>query len=141
LNLYIDSSALVKAFLQEPSATEARRALDDAEVQATNRVAYAEVQAAFERARREDRLTDQGYRKARADFRGQWQSLYIVEVDQELVETASELMRRHPLRALDSIHLASALAFGRDASFACWDTRLWDSARAAGFRMIPEAVG
>jgi predicted nucleic acid-binding protein len=140
LDLYLDSSAIAKATLDEPGGVELRAAMDTSERVATCRVAYAEVFAALARARREGRLADASYRSVRADFRRQWPTFFIVDVDQQLVENAAGLLERHALRGFDALHLAAALEFEREATFACWDARLWSAAAGLGFPMIPKAA-
>jgi uncharacterized protein with PIN domain len=51
--LYLDTSALVKLYVDEPLSQELSAALDEAEAVATSLLAYAEARAAFARARAE----------------------------------------------------------------------------------------
>ena len=44
------------------------------------------------------------------------------------------------LKGADAIHLASALAFGRDLVFTTWDRRLHRAARAEGLRVAPASL-
>ncbi len=69
--------------------------------------------------------------------------LVTIDVDAGVLDTAEQLVYRHTLRAIDAVHLASAMTWrGEDresVAFACWDARLWDAARAEGFPMLPTA--
>ena len=51
--LYLDTSALVKLYVQEPGTDAVKAWVAEAEAAATSWVAYAETRAAFARARRE----------------------------------------------------------------------------------------
>lgn len=108
---------------------------------ATARLAYVETRAAFARAAREGRLTISDARSATRVFDQRWSQLGIVELDDSLVREAAALVDSRPLRAADAVHLASALSIAADdpnsVTFACWDARLWDEARRAGFTMAP----
>jgi hypothetical protein len=54
----------------------------------------------------------------------EWAALGVIEVDQDLVERATELALVHELRSLDALHLASALVLPReDLIVAVWDRR------------------
>jgi predicted nucleic acid-binding protein len=53
---------------------------------------------------------------------------------------AADLALEDGLRALDSVHLASALTAGSDATLATWDERLWAAARRRGFELLPERL-
>ena len=65
----------------------------------------------------------------------------VIEVDQDLVERATELALAHELRSLDALHLASALILPReDLLVAVWDRRLHAAARAEGLGLFPEVL-
>ena len=73
--------------------------------------------------------------------RREWTALSVIEVDQDLVERATELALAHELRSLDALHLASALVLPReDLIVAAWDRRLHAAARAEGLRLFPEVL-
>ncbi len=58
----------------------------------------------------------------------------------DVLMLARDLIRRHPLRGFDAIHLASASALrtmlAEDFAFAAADTRLLEAARAERFRAL-----
>jgi predicted nucleic acid-binding protein len=134
---------LVKAFLDEMGRDELLEILADAGTVATARLAYVETRAAFARAARDGRLTASEARLATRAFDQRWSQLAIVELDDTLVREAAALADVHPLRSADAVHLASALSIAVEephtVTFACWDARLWDEARKAGFVMGPRA--
>ena len=71
----------------------------------------------------------------------EWAAFNVIEVDQELVERATELALAHDLRSLDALHLASALVLPReDLTVAAWDRRLHAAARAEGLGLFPEIL-
>ena len=71
-------------------------------------------------------------------FRDEWPLFSVIDVDQELVETAAELAVDESLRTLDALHLASALVLpGADRILATWDERLWSAAESRGVRLLP----
>lgn len=76
-------------------------------------------------------------------FDARWSELAVLGIDAGLVREAATLTRAHPLRADDAIHLASALLLAGESragiTFACWDARLWEAARAVGFALAPAA--
>lgn len=61
--LYLDTSALVKLYVEEPLSQELTVAVTEAEAVATSLIAYTESRAAFARARREARLSLPVYRR------------------------------------------------------------------------------
>jgi predicted nucleic acid-binding protein len=56
LILYLDTSALVKLYVEEAGTGEVATRVDEATIVATCRVAYAQARAAFARHRREGGL-------------------------------------------------------------------------------------
>ncbi len=137
----MDSSALIKAFVPEDGRDYLLDLLGTASIVATSRISYVECRAALSRAKREGRLQARGESVATRNLDDRWLQLQVVELDEELTRNAGELTRRHPLRASDAIHLASADVIAEESreevTFACWDRRLWQAATESGFGVAP----
>jgi predicted nucleic acid-binding protein len=74
-------------------------------------------------------------------FRSEWPAFGVIEIDQELVERATELALAHELRSRDALHLAAALLLpGDELTMAGWDRRLHAAASAEGLTVFPEAL-
>ncbi len=131
--LYLDTSSLVKVYVEEEGSPAVREQVDRAEVVATSVVAYAETRAALARQRREGGLTAAAFDRARADFEEDWPSYVTLEVSEAVYREAGDLAEKHHLRALDSLHLASyMLLFGdgtKQIRFSSFDERLNRAAR------------
>jgi len=119
-------------------------ALASERIVATSAVAYAELRSTFARRLRERYLDEPSHRAAVTLLAARWAGYVTLAIDDACLRQAGELVdrhTRHALRALDAIHLASALRIaGADPSgvtFACWDLRLWRAARDEGFTMLP----
>jgi uncharacterized protein len=111
-NFYADSSALVKRHIPEIGATWFRALADPVagNVIATARISMAEVYSALNRRIRESTLDATDYTHIVADFDALCTTQYtLVELTALIVERARQLLERHPLRAYDAVHLASAL--------------------------------
>ena len=134
--LYLDSSNIVKLFLQEPDTAEMKRQAAAADKLASSRIAYAEVRSAFSRKRREGHLSLAEYQEATSGFGIEWRGFLVVEVTQPVVELAGDLCETHKLRGMDAIHMASAklLAAGiqTPVRVSSSDTRLRAAAAAEG---------
>lgn len=136
--LYLDTSALVKLFVEEAHSAEVRTAARLAGTCATSRVAYVEFLSALARREREglDVNTAQGIRDI---FEAKWSDLILVEVSRSITVRAAGLARVHALRAYDAVHLACAQEIqetARDMVFACFDERLNQAANAQGMRVL-----
>lgn len=141
--LYLDTSALVKLYVDEPMSQELTVAVDDADAIATSLLAYAEARAAFARARREARLSAHIYRQIVEAFAEDWTRYITVEVTDRLVKDAGELAAHRGLRGYDALHLASALVLRDqaplDVSFLAFDRALMVAARREALRIHPLA--
>ncbi len=139
MNLYLDTSALVKLYVEEQGRAALVRAAGDAEVVATSMVAYVEARAAFARRRREGVLAPADYRRSVRDLGKDWSRYLRLEVTETLVLAAGRIAGRYRLRAYDAVHLASALLMQSQAGrviFACFDTGLNRAARRAGLSLL-----
>ena len=139
--LYLDTSALVKLYVDEPMSQELTAAVDEAEAVATSLLAYIETQAAFARARREARLSAQAYRHIVDAFVEDWSRYVAVEVTDRLVKEAGDLAVHRALRGYDALHLASALSLRERVSsavtFLAFDRKLTVAAKREALRIHP----
>jgi uncharacterized protein len=141
LRLYLDTSALVKLYVEEDGSPLVRKWVDDADTVATSIIAYAEALAAFVRRRREKGISPAAHAGVIQDFNRDWGRYLVLAATEHLVRSAGELAEAHALRAYDAIHLASARTLkdrlAEPVSFASWDTRLTVAARKEGLNIVP----
>ena len=133
--LYLDSSAIVKVYVEEAASDRVRELVFEAEALLTARITYAEVRAAFARCRRERLLSTSGLRTLTRRLDEEWGRYSVVEVSDAVVRHAAVLSERHALRAYDSVQLAAALTAGDvigSLQFGCFDDRLARSAHREG---------
>jgi predicted nucleic acid-binding protein len=139
--LYLDTSALVKLYVEEPMSLELTGAVDGAEAIATSLLAYAEARAAFARARREARVSPHAYRHIVAAFIDDWTRYVAVEVTDRIVKEAGDLAAARALRGYDALHLASALSLREQVSsevmFLAFDRELMAAAKRETLRVHP----
>lgn len=107
--VYLDTSALIKLYVDERFSAEVATVVREADAIATSLLAYPEARATLARAHREHRLSSRGFQKALAQFLEDWERFAVVETREEVLKTAGSLAERHALRGADAIHLASAL--------------------------------
>jgi predicted nucleic acid-binding protein len=115
MTLYLDTSSLVKLYIEENGTDDVRQDLGEASAGATSLVAYAEARAAFARLRRQGTITPAAFRAVKRDFDADWSKYLVVEPTPELCQTAGEFAERYRLRGFDSIHLATFLHVAREA--------------------------
>lgn len=136
MRLYLDTSALVKLYVDEEGSPLVRSAVDQAGLIATSAIAYVEARAAFVRRRHEGGLSGRDYRSIIRDLDADWARYLVVEITDSLIRGAARLAEAHRLKAYDAVHLASAAAIhGRLAEpilFTSWDLELEKAAKREG---------
>ncbi len=137
--LYLDTSALVKLYVEEPGSREVRQTTEKAQIVATSRVAYVEARAGIARKYREQGLSKAERDQVVADLVRDWDNYFIIEVSENVAKLGGELTERQDLRGFDAIHLASALILRNrthtDILFSCFDERLKAAAQAEGLNL------
>jgi len=137
---YLDTSALIKRFVTEKGSDLVRTIFIRETPVATAKIAYAEVYAGLARKHREGHLSAAGYRLACRQFGSDWDAYVRVDLRDEILILARDLIQRHPLKGFDGIHLASALslknALDEDDLFVAADNRLLRAAGAEGLNTV-----
>jgi predicted nucleic acid-binding protein len=138
--LYMDTSALIKRYVDEDGSGRVNELWDGAKGIATSVVAFAEMIAGLNRKLREGVLSAREYSRTAASFKSDYRRFILVPVSEGLNERIEILARKHALRGFDAIHLASALVIrnnGKTATgFACYDRTLNHAAMKEGFPAI-----
>ena len=139
---YLDTSALVKLYIEEEGSELVREKVGKASLVATSKVAYAEARAAFARCLREGLLDRDSYGKVVGYLNSDWPSFFIMEVTDTVIFKAGELVERYALRGFDAVHMASAVVLVQrvqvdSLGIGCWDSRLFKSLVDYGFSVFP----
>lgn len=132
--LYLDSSSLVKIFVDEEGSEEVRRQVDEARWASTSVIAYPEARSAFARQMREGALSRQDHGLVKASLDVSWSQLLVLQVTDEIRDRAGDLAEAYALRGFDSVHLSSYLELARRvprARFSSFDERLRQATEAA----------
>ncbi len=145
MNLYFDSSAIVKRYILETDSAAARAQVEAASNLGTSMVAYAEVAAALARVARVSPVDRSAAAAMTFAFRADWFDMIRFPVDQATLDRAASLVGSYPLRGFDAVHLASALIWMEDlrapVRFATFDRQLWRAARETGLDAWPAGLG
>lgn len=136
--LYLDTSSLVKLYLDEEHSESVRQWVNEAEIITTSRVAYPEAMAAFARRWRDSDIDKKGLGRIHTGFKRDWSQYAVVDLGE--IE-AGELATKHGLRGFDAIHLEAAIATRNGAddafvAFSSFDSRLNSAASDEGFQIL-----
>ncbi|MGC4000999.1 MAG: PIN domain-containing protein [Anaeromyxobacter sp.] len=136
---YIETSALLRVLLD---GDEGLRAEVAGEGLFTSALTFAEAQRALQRVRREGRLPEAELRLVERQLTRFARSCAVMAADEGVLERAGRAFPVEPVRTLDAIHLATALALSAadiDVEVVSCDQRVRDNAIALGFRVTPAA--
>lgn len=136
--LYLDTSSLVKLYVEETGSDLVQDWVRKAETVSTCRVAYPEAISAFHRRFNNGDISEKDYALLVKKFSQEWKNFAVLDFD-EL--EAGRLVKKHGLRGFDAIHLFAAKllksdTFGISLSFSSFDKKLNDGASAEGLSVL-----
>jgi uncharacterized protein len=135
LNVFLDSSALAKRYLQEPGSNHLEEILPSATSLGVSVICLAEVVSAFCRLRREGKLSPAQYLNAKRAFLADIEDCSVTDVTDQVMACAIELLERWPLRSSDALQVASAAEWAAEL-FVSADTRQCTAARGYGLHVV-----
>jgi uncharacterized protein len=132
LSLYVDSSALLKRYVEEPDSETAESLLRSDPSLLTARHTIVEVRRNLARL-----LEARDAAAARSVFMQDLAVLSIVELDEVTCEMAAAIAELTGVRTLDALHLAAAQRVGGAAvPFLTFDLRQAQAARGLGLTVV-----
>jgi len=132
VSLYVDSSALLKRYVDEPESEAAEELLRSDSQLITGRHTSIEVRRNLARLLGERELS-----RMRAAFHADLSAFALVELDATLCEGAAAIAEVTGVRSLDALHLAAAQRVGGSAlPFLTFDLRQAQAARSLGFSVL-----
>ena len=133
MSLYIDSSALLKRYIEEPESDACERHLLADSVWLSGRHAYAEIHRNLARLLGTDAL-----RMAQSDFENDWKRFAVIEIDSVVCERAANVAKVTGARTLAALHLGAASRIGGPSTVALltYDVRLAVIARQLGYNVL-----
>lgn len=133
MSLYVDASAVLKLYVEEPESSRARMLLADPTLWTTARHTRVEVRRNLVRVASGAELV-----ALRAWFEDHWADTTVVELTADVCEQSAELAETTGVRTLDALHLGAARAVGADDGLpiVTFDRRLGDAARSLGWFVL-----
>ena len=127
----IDSSALVKRYIEETGSDELENILGETSELGICIILTPEVISAFNRLLRERRISAQEYALLKEALLADVGDATVLQITPEVVAHAVTLLEQNVLRSLDALHVACALAW-RAELFVTADRRQLQAAINAG---------
>jgi len=140
LNLYAESSAVLAWLLGEPAGRSVHRELRRAGYVLTSDLTLIECDRALTRTFASGGMRESAIATRREILAASAARWGLLRIDVEVVERARRPFPGEPIRSLDAIHLASALAARAavpDLSVLSLDRRVRAGARGLGLSVVP----
>jgi predicted nucleic acid-binding protein len=132
VSLYVDASAFLKLYFEEPESDRAEAILSGDSDWVTARHTAVEVRRSLSRA-----LAGAALVAARRQFQRDWEHTAIVELTPEVCEAAAQLAELTGARSLDALHLgALQVVGGGSLPLATFDLRQAQAARSLGWVVL-----
>ena len=144
MNLYLDTSALIKRYISETGTEDVRAWIRAAEAISLSIMTRAETAAGLTRLQSRGILTQENYMTALEQFRLDWEWYQRLPINEELIARADFLACQHGLRGYDAVHLAAALvwqeALTLPVTLATYDQELADAGKKSGLKVLPKII-
>jgi predicted nucleic acid-binding protein len=128
MTTYVDASALLKRYVAERDSDRADEILASDDRLVTGRHTVVEVRRNLVRL-----LDGSALHDAQEAFAADLQAIALVELDESTCELAAAVAEQTGVRTLDALHLGAARRVGLGLTFATFDVRQAQAARAVGF--------
>jgi len=130
---YVESSALLKLYADEPETGAAFALIHEHETWTTGRHTLVEVRRNLVRM-----LANSDLVAARAAFDVDWRRMVVVELDRVVCDAAARLAETTGIRSLDALHLGAAEVAGAPDGLPLitFDRRLAQAGRSLGWTVF-----
>jgi uncharacterized protein len=130
--LFLDTSALVKRYVDEPGRDAVMAAMADDHVWVASELARTEAALTLTRVAATSRQADRLHRLLAED----WDAFHVVPVDDRCLATAAELGSNYGLSVSHAIHLAAASRLPKPVGYLTLDPRQVSAAVALDLDLV-----
>lgn len=135
MKVFLDTSAFAKRYVAEQGSDQVLAVCQQADSLVVGVICLPELISTLSRLVREKKLASAAYQSLKRDVMADLADVDICQITQEVLASVVSLLESHPLRAMDGLHVACALACAPDA-FVSADHRQLSAARKAGLSVI-----
>ena len=133
MKVFLDTSAFAKRYVAEQGSDKVLAVCQQADSLILSVICLPELISTLSRLVRERKLAKAAYRKLKSDAMADLADVDICQITPEILAAVVSLLESHPLRAMDALSVACALACDPDA-FVSADHRQLSAARKAGLK-------
>jgi uncharacterized protein len=134
MRVFFDTSAFVKRYVREPGSDVVLQWCERATEIVLSGIAMPEVISCFCRLRRDESITGMQYQQLKALLMADIEDIAICDLTPIVLTQTIRSLENNALRAMDAIHIGSAIALGVDV-FVSADKRQLDAAASCGLQV------
>jgi uncharacterized protein len=131
MNIFFDSSALAKRYIEEEGSDQVDELCQRAEALEISIICIPEVFSALNRRRRENVISGSDYSLIKNQFSTDIGDAILIDLTPAVITRTVALLENHSLRAMDAIHVACAIESQTDL-FVSADQRQLTAAQNEG---------
>jgi predicted nucleic acid-binding protein len=135
MKVFFDTSALTKRYVEEEGSEQVRALCSEADALGVSVLVVPELISTLCRLVRESQLSPEDYRSLKSAMQADLSDADLCDLSQDAFEQAVRCLERHPLRALDALHVGSALVYQPDI-FVSADRRQAEAADLEGLAVV-----
>ena len=113
MNVFVDSSALAKRYIEEKGSDQVQAILSSASALAVSVICVPEIVSALCCRRRERKVSTQEYRNAKASVLSDIDDATIIGITEEVIAQAVALLERFPRSVVPMRYISPAPRSGR----------------------------
>ena len=135
MKVFLDTSAFAKRYVAEQGSDEVLAMCQQADSLVVSVICLPELASTLSRLVREKKLSKADYLKLKRNAMADMADIDVCQLTPEVLASVVSLLELHPLRAMDALHVACALACKPDV-FVSADHRQLSAARKAGLKIV-----
>ena len=128
MNVFLDSSALAKRYLEEQGSDEVEKICAKANQITVSIICLPEIYSAINRKKRDGNISNQHFQSIKQILLKEFEDFMVCPLSTEIITVVLGYLERYSLKTMDAIHLASAEDFQADL-FVSSDVKQLEAAR------------
>lgn len=134
MNIFLDSSAIVKRYIEESGSSRVAEILRDAGEITICIICVPETISACNRLLREGKIGMEQYQWIKKEFLLDIKEFETIGLTEDVLKRSIDILEKGALRSLDAMHIAAAIEYGPDL-FITGDIRQSEIAATLGLKM------
>lgn len=135
MKIFFDSSAFAKRYVEEPESGRVEALCAQASELCVSVICVPEIISGLNRRRREKRITRKDYVLAKQRLIQDVSNLINLGLTPDIIQLAGDILEKNVLRAMDALHVASAVAWNADL-FVSYDRRQIAAAKKSRLKTL-----